>query len=125
MLAEVGASASLSKTISMDQIEQFASLSGDFNPVHLDEEFARKTRFGRRIAHGMWAAALISAVLGTKLPGPGTVGRRVDDPLIRETDIGRQANALIRAMPSDRSFRYRGKQKGFSFLILACYEESW
>jgi len=73
MLPEVGASASLSKTISMEEIDQFAKLSGDFNPVHLDDAFAKKTRFGGRIAHGMWAAALISAVLGTRLPGPGTI----------------------------------------------------
>lgn len=73
MLPSVGETASLSKTISTGDIEQFAEVTGDVNPVHVNEEFAKKTRFGGRIAHGMWAAALISAVLGTRLPGPGTI----------------------------------------------------
>ncbi|MDQ7782265.1 MAG: MaoC family dehydratase [Desulfomonilaceae bacterium] len=73
MLPKVGDKASLSRSISPEEIGQFAAVSGDFNPVHVDEEFAGKTRFGGRIAHGMWSASLISAVLGTKLPGPGTI----------------------------------------------------
>ena len=68
-----GDTASLSKTIRDEDIRAFAELSGDFNPVHLDNEFARTTRFGRRIAHGMLSASLISTVLGTKLPGQGAI----------------------------------------------------
>ncbi len=73
MLPKVGDTASLSRSISVEEIRQYAEVSGDVNPVHVDEEFAKKTRFGGRIAHGMWTASLISAVLGTKLPGPGTI----------------------------------------------------
>jgi len=69
----VGASASLDKTIVESDLTDFARLSLDTNPVHLDEDYARTTRFGGRIAHGMLAASLVSAVLGTRLPGPGTV----------------------------------------------------
>lgn len=69
----VGASASLDKTIVESDLIDFAKLSLDTNPVHLDEEYAKTTRFGGRIAHGMLAASLVSAVLGTRLPGPGTV----------------------------------------------------
>jgi 3-hydroxybutyryl-CoA dehydratase len=54
-------------------VREFAELSGDRNPVHLDDAFAKTTRFGRRIAHGMIAGALISRVLATDLPGPGAV----------------------------------------------------
>jgi 3-hydroxybutyryl-CoA dehydratase len=54
-------------------IRSFADLTGDTNPVHLDDEYAAGTRFGRRIAHGMIAAGLISATLANDLPGPGTV----------------------------------------------------
>jgi acyl dehydratase len=73
MTLQLGDTAELSKTISARDIEAFALLTGDVNPVHLDEEFAKRTRFGKRIAHGMWGASLISAVLGVKLPGPGTI----------------------------------------------------
>lgn len=70
---KVGDSASYSKTITEADIVLYAGLSGDTNPLHLDAEFARATRFGERIAHGLLTASLISAVLGTKLPGPGGV----------------------------------------------------
>jgi len=70
---KVGDTASLTKTITDTDIRAFAELSGDRNPIHLDDEYAATTRFGRRIAHGMLAASLISTVLGTELPGIGTV----------------------------------------------------
>lgn len=73
MLPKVGDSATISKTITQEDIQQFADLTGDSNPVHVNEELAQKTRFKGRIAHGMWGASLISAVIGTKLPGPGTI----------------------------------------------------
>jgi 3-hydroxybutyryl-CoA dehydratase len=69
----VGDEASLSKTISDADIRTFAQISGDKNPIHLDDEYAKATYFGSRIAHGMLVAGLISAVLGTLLPGPGAV----------------------------------------------------
>lgn len=70
---EVGQSASVAKTITEADILLFAAVSTDTNPVHLDAEAARASPFGERVAHGMLSAGLISAVLGTKLPGPGTV----------------------------------------------------
>ncbi|MBV9960194.1 MAG: MaoC family dehydratase [Acidobacteria bacterium] len=73
MALQVGETAALSKTITDDDIHTFADLVGDHNPVHLDDEFARTTRFGRRIAHGMLSASLISALLANELPGQGTV----------------------------------------------------
>ncbi|MBL8788721.1 MAG: MaoC family dehydratase [Deltaproteobacteria bacterium] len=73
IVPEVGAHAALTKVVTEADIVSFAEVSLDTNPVHLDEEFARTTRFGGRIAHGMLAAGLISAVLGTRLPGPGAV----------------------------------------------------
>jgi 3-hydroxybutyryl-CoA dehydratase len=72
-LPEIGASASFSRTITEADIATYAELTGDRNPVHLDEQYAAGTRFGRRIAHGMLTAGLISAVLGTQLPGPGAI----------------------------------------------------
>jgi 3-hydroxybutyryl-CoA dehydratase len=73
MNLKVGDTASLTRTITDTDIRSFAELSGDHNPVHLDEAFAGETRFGRRIAHGMLGASLISAVLGTELPGKGSI----------------------------------------------------
>jgi len=55
------------------RIDTFAEISGDYNPVHMDEEFAKTTMFGRRIAHGALSASLISAILGNDLPGPGAI----------------------------------------------------
>ena len=68
-----GDTASISKTITDDDIQKFADASGDHNPLHLDDEFAKSTRFGRRIAHGMFSASLISAVLANQLPGQGSI----------------------------------------------------
>jgi 3-hydroxybutyryl-CoA dehydratase len=69
----IGQSASVTRTVSTEDVEAFARLSGDTNPVHLDEAYAEKTRFGHRIAHGAIALAYISAVLGSHFPGPGTI----------------------------------------------------
>ncbi|MGP1681493.1 MAG: bifunctional enoyl-CoA hydratase/phosphate acetyltransferase [Giesbergeria sp.] len=69
----IGDSASIERTLSTEDIELFAVLSGDVNPQHLDVDYAASTRFQGVIAHGMLGGALISAVLGTRLPGPGTI----------------------------------------------------
>jgi len=69
----VGQTASLGKTITEADILLFAAVSTDTNPVHIDAEAAKASIFGERIAHGMLSAGLISAVLGTRLPGPGTI----------------------------------------------------
>ena len=70
---QVGQSASFSRTVTEADIVLYAGVSGDTNPIHLDQEYANTTRFGGRIAHGMLSAGLISAALGTRLPGPGAV----------------------------------------------------
>ncbi|MDY0073489.1 MAG: MaoC family dehydratase [Thauera sp.] len=70
---KLGQTASLSRTVSEADILMFAGVSGDNNPVHMDEEFAASTMFGGRIAHGMLSASMISAVFGTRLPGPGCI----------------------------------------------------
>jgi acyl dehydratase len=69
----IGATASITKTLGDVEIAAFASVSGDVNPMHLSADFARRTRYRRPIAHGMLTASLISAVIGTKLPGPGSI----------------------------------------------------
>ncbi|MDE2007463.1 MAG: MaoC family dehydratase [Rhodospirillales bacterium] len=69
----IGQTASIGKTITEADILMFAAVSTDTNPVHIDAEAAKASLFGERIAHGMLSAGLISAVLGTKLPGNGTI----------------------------------------------------
>jgi 3-hydroxybutyryl-CoA dehydratase len=69
----VGDNASVTKRISQADIDAFARISGDDNPAHVDAEWAATSRLGERVAHGMLTAGLISAVLGTVLPGPGSI----------------------------------------------------
>lgn len=69
----VGMTASYAKTITEADVVLFAGITGDDNPVHINEEFAAGTPFGQRIVHGMFSAGLISTVLGTRLPGPGAI----------------------------------------------------
>jgi acyl dehydratase len=73
MRFRVGDSAEITKTIDDTDIHAFADVTGDHNPVHVDDAFAKTTRFGRRIAHGMLTASLISSVLANKLPGEGSI----------------------------------------------------
>ena len=70
---KVGDSASVTKTVTETDVYLFAGITGDLNPAHTDEISANQTQFGRRIAHGILGAGFISAVLGMKLPGPGTI----------------------------------------------------
>lgn len=73
MTLEIGITAQRTQVITDEAIRAFAQASGDTNPVHLDDAYAATTPFGRRIAHGMLSASIISAVLGNDLPGPGTI----------------------------------------------------
>jgi len=70
---QIGQSASFSKTVSESDVYTYAGITGDFNPLHIDAEYAKTTMFGERIAHGMFSAGLISTVLGGQLPGPGAI----------------------------------------------------
>ena len=73
MIPRLGQRATFSKTITEADIQGFADLTGDRNPLHLDAQFARRSRFGRPIAHGLLVAGIISAALGTRLPGAGAI----------------------------------------------------
>jgi acyl dehydratase len=69
----VGQTAEMTREITEDRIQRFAEASDDFNPVHMDEAFASKTAYRGRIAHGLLSASFVSAVVGTMLPGPGSI----------------------------------------------------
>jgi phosphate acetyltransferase len=84
----VGDKASVSRTLTKDDIALFAMMSGDLNPTHFDDEYAAKVGLDRVAGHGMWSGALISAVLGNQLPGPGTIYRHQDLRFHRPVSIG-------------------------------------
>ena len=93
----IGDSASLSRTLSKDDIALFAVMSGDVNPTHLDEAYAKTDTFHRIIGYGMWDGALVSAVLGTRLPGPGTIYLEQDLRFLKPVSLGDTITATVRA----------------------------
>src|SRR3546814_10430641 len=83
------------KTVTDADITMFAGISGDTNPVHLDQSFAEKTMFAGRIAHGMLSASFISTVFGTRLPGPGCIYLRQDLRFQAPVKIGDTVEARV------------------------------
>jgi 3-hydroxybutyryl-CoA dehydratase len=84
----VGMTVSIQNTVSEQDVIDFARVSGDHNPLHMDEEYAKTTQFGGRIAHGALSASYISAVLGNDLPGPGAVFLELNLKFVRPVRIG-------------------------------------
>ena len=97
----VGDSASLRRTLSRPDIELFAAMSGDVNPTHLDDAFAATDVFRKVVAHRMWSGALISGVLGTLLPGAGTVYVRQDLHVWQPVGIGDALTVTVTAARKD------------------------
>ncbi len=99
-----GQKAAITRTISEADIEAYAHLTGDLNPLHMDPEFASTSRFGERIAHGMLTAGLISAVLGMHLPGPGGIYLSQTLTFLRPVRIGDTitATAEVTAYDAER-----------------------
>ena len=102
---ELGMEASHEKTVSEDDIASFAEVSGDYNPVHMDEDYAAGTFFKSRIAHGMLTASFISTVLGTRLPGPGCIYLSQNLRFLAPVRIGDTVKALARVASLDMTKR--------------------
>jgi len=98
---KVGDIAQFSKTVSETDVYLFAGITGDFNPAHVDEEYARKTYFGTRIAHGLLPAGFISAVMGNRLPGPGSIYLRQELTFLGTVKIGDTITARVEVMEID------------------------
>ena len=92
---KVGDEAFLTRTITEAHIVNFAGLTGDWNPVHADAEYAAQSMFGERIAHGMLVAGLISAVLGTQLPGPNSIYLGQDLNFLAPVKIGDTVKVVV------------------------------
>ncbi|VWB17541.1 MaoC family dehydratase [Burkholderia lata] len=90
-----GMNACFSKTLTEQDVLLFASATGDRNPVHLDETYARQTLFGGRIAHGMLSASVISAAIATHLPGPGSIYLSQDLQFRRPVKLGETVRATV------------------------------
>lgn len=94
-MIEIGQSASFSKTITESDISTFAGLTGDFNPIHINQQEAEQSIFGRRIAHGMLSASLISTVIGMYLPGKGAIYLGQNIQFKEPVDIGDTITAQV------------------------------
>ena len=107
----VGQFAEMSRVVGVADIEAFAEVSGDNNPVHLDDAYAKGTAFGERIAHGMLSGAYISAILGTKLPGPGAIYLSQSLRFRRPVKVGDLvvARATIKALDVSKVCEVGGK----------------
>ena len=92
---KVGDRAEFAKTVSESDIYQYAGVTGDFNPAHINEDYASKTFFKTRIAHGMLSAGFISNVLGNQLPGPGAVYTRQTLNFLAPVRIGDTIKAVV------------------------------
>ncbi len=103
---EVGEFSEFSKTISESDVYLYAGITGDFNPAHINEEYAKKTFFETRIAHGMLPAGFISAILGTKLPGPGTIYLKQELKFLAPVRMGDTITARVEITGIDK-----GKKK--------------
>ena len=93
---KIGDTAEFAKTISESDIYMFAGITGDFNPVHVNEDFAKQTFFKTRIAHGILTAGLISTVIGTKLPGTGCIYVKQDLNFLAPVRIGDTITARVK-----------------------------
>ncbi|NOY68922.1 MAG: MaoC family dehydratase [Deltaproteobacteria bacterium] len=92
---KIGDFAEFAKTIAESDIYAYAGVSGDFNPAHINETYAKNTFFKKRIAHGMLSAAFISTVLGTILPGPGTIYMKQELNFLAPVYIGDTITARV------------------------------
>ena len=100
---EVGMFHETEHVITEDDIQAFAEVSGDFNPLHMDEDFAKNTVFGQRIAHGALTASYISGILGNNLPGPGAIFTHLSMRFRRPVFIG--AHVTVRAEVAEKQDR--------------------
>jgi len=95
---QIGDKRQYTKTLTREDIVLFAKTSGDTNPVHLDEAYAKTTEFGECIGHGMWSGALISAAIATTLPGPGSIYRSQSIKFLRPVKIGDTLTVLLNVL---------------------------
>ena len=95
MKPEIGQAATIEKTLDKQTVEAFASVSEDYNPIHLDEDFAKTTQFERPIVHGVLASSLISGLLASKVPGAGSIYLGQSLKFVRPIFVGETVTAKV------------------------------
>ena len=114
---KVGDTAEVSRVASAGNVAEFIDSVGDHNPIHHDHEYAAKTRFAKPIVPGMWTASLVSAVLGTKLPGPGSIYLHQSLDFVSPVYIGDTITARV-------AVKHVRPEKGVVTLITTCLNQS-
>jgi 3-hydroxybutyryl-CoA dehydratase len=100
-MLEIGQKESVSKTLTEYDVYQFAGITGDFNPVHIDKESAKNSRFKKQVCHGMLVSSFISTVLGMKLPGPGTIYLEQNSKFVKPVYLGDTITAEVEVKDID------------------------
>lgn len=109
----VGMTVAIQNTVSDQDVVDFARVSGDYNPLHMDEDYAKTTQFKGRIAHGALSASYISAILGNDLPGPGAVFMELNLKFVRPVRIGDTVTSTAEVIEMvERGYRVRLGVKG-------------
>ena len=93
---QVGDSFKFSRTLSMEDVRTFADLTGDDNPIHIDEEYAKGTRFGKPIIHGVFLLGIVSKVLGRDFPGPGSIAVAISCRFLRPVPVGSEITVEVK-----------------------------
>jgi 3-hydroxybutyryl-CoA dehydratase len=101
---EIGQRSSFTKTFTDEDVRRFVEITGDTNPLHVDDEFAATTRFGRRVLHGMLSASILSTMVGTRLPGTGAIYRAQTIRFLKPAYVGDTLTAhfVVRSIDRDR-----------------------
>lgn len=114
---KIGLKSSLSKKFTGEDVIQFAEISGDVNPVHLDEEYAKNSFFGKRIIHGFLYSSLISAVIANQLPGPGSIYLNQELNFLKPVFWGDKVTAVV-------TIEKIKEDKSILFLKTICHKEN-
>lgn len=119
MKFKIGQKTEISRTITFKDVENFADIIGDHNPIHLDEKYARNTLFGRRIVHGMFGASLLSSIISLELPGPGAIYLKQSLNFKRPVFIDDTIKAMVRIIALEEK-----KDKIFLTLETICTKDN-
>ncbi len=103
---EVGQSYSVNRVLTAEDVKLFADLTGDDNPIHIDEEFAETTRFGKPIVHGIFLLGIISKALGRDFPGPGCVAVNISAKFLRPVPVGSEITVEVRVGEKIEKYRH-------------------